>query len=298
MNEIRQSLGGELDEHPTYEMLEQVVDGAADDVTREIVESHAAVCPTCEAELRDLRAFAYEQPKSFPLRWLAVAAVLAVVIGIATFVVMQRDVTVDLTPVKRAVITTGYGRADWDYAVRDALSRAAVERPSILHDLRPPAQVLRGSDPALQTKMSPAGVVIETTTPSFTWTAKPGGKYVVSVYDGVERVTQSGVIRTTNWRIPQPLRRGRTYTWQVEVRHGNEVKVVPAPPAAPALFHVLDEQDAAMLAEARREFPGDHLLQGVLYARMGLQQQAVEELWQHAAQHPEARALAENIARW
>lgn len=298
MNEIRQSLGGELDDHPAYELIEQVVDGAADDVTREIVESHAAVCPACEAELRDLREFAYSPPKSFPLLWLAVAAALLVLIGIASFVVLQRNSAQDLTPLKRAVITTGYGRADWDEAVRDALSRNAIERPQILRDLRPPAQVLRGTGTAPRAAMSPAGTVIETATPEFAWTPEPGAQYVVSVYEGVERITKSSVIRIANWQITQPLRRGRTYTWQVEVRHGNAVEVIPAPPAPPALFYVLGEQDAAALAEARRRFPGDRLLRGVLYARLGLQQQAVEELRQYAAQHPQSRALAENVARW
>jgi hypothetical protein len=298
MNEIRQSLGGELDDHPTYEMIEQVVDGAADDVTREIVESHAEVCPTCAAELRDLGEFAHApQPKSFPLRWLVAAALLVVAIGIAIVIATQRDSDIDAKPVRRAVIMSGYGRADWDHAVRDALSGARIERPAILRDLRPPAQVLRGTDPASHTAMSPAGIVIETTAPVFTWTAKPG-RYVVSIYDGVERVAQSGVLRTPEWRMTSPLRRGRTYTWQVEVRGRNGVEIIPAPPASPALFHVLDEQDATTLAEARRQFPGDHLLQGVLYARMGLQQQAVGELRQYAALHPEARALAESVARW
>lgn len=298
MNEIRQALGGELDEHPTYEMIEQIVDGTADDVTREIVESHAEVCPTCDAELRDLREFAHAPPpKAFPLRWLAVAALLIVAIGIAIVIATQRGPVIDNTPIKRAPVTSGYGWADWDHAVRDATSRLTIERPGILHELRPPGQVLRGTDQTSRTAMSPAGMVIETTTPIFTWTAKPG-QYVVSVYDGVERVMQSGVIRTPEWRITNPLRRGRTYTWQVEVRRRGGVEIIPAPPAAPALFHVLDEQDAATLAEARRQFPGDHLLQGVLYARMGLQQQAVEELRQYAVLHPEARALAESVARW
>jgi len=297
-NEIRQSLGGELADHPTYEMLEQVVDGAADDVTREIVESHAAVCPACDAELRDLREFAHApRAKTLPLRWLAAAAALLVVIAIAVLIATQRNSVIDGTQVKRAVITSGYGRADWDHATRDALSRATIEPPAIVRELRPPGQVLRGTDLTLQATMSPAGVVIETTTPVFTWTAK-AGKYVVSVYDGVERVARSGVILTREWRMTSPLRRGRTYTWQVEIRGRDGVGIIPAPPAAPALFHVLEEQAAATLAEARRRFPGDYLLHGVLYARLGLQQQAIEELRQYAALHPESRALAESVARW
>ena len=49
------ALAGELDEHPSYVMLEQVVDRTADDVTREIVESHLEVCPQCQAEMPGMR---------------------------------------------------------------------------------------------------------------------------------------------------------------------------------------------------------------------------------------------------
>src|SRR6185436_9118703 len=52
------ALSGELDEHPSYAMLEQVVDRTADGVIDEIVESHVEVCPQCQAELRDLRELA------------------------------------------------------------------------------------------------------------------------------------------------------------------------------------------------------------------------------------------------
>src|SRR5947207_8921003 len=74
------ALAGELDEHPPYAMLEQVVDRTADSVTREIVESHVEVCLQCRVELRDLHDFAGHPAGRLPSRWLAAAAAVLVAI--------------------------------------------------------------------------------------------------------------------------------------------------------------------------------------------------------------------------
>jgi hypothetical protein len=95
------------------------------------------------------------------------------------------------------------------------------------------------------------------------------------------------------------LSRGKTYAWQVEVHRGASVELLPAPPEPQALFRVLDERSSAELAEARRRFPDDHLLLGVLEARFGLQQEARDDLHTHAVQHPDdhkAATLAESVA--
>lgn len=44
--------------HLTYEQLAAFVDGTADAIDREIVESHVADCEECGRELRDLQGFA------------------------------------------------------------------------------------------------------------------------------------------------------------------------------------------------------------------------------------------------
>src|SRR5262245_35263691 len=127
---IRQALGGELDDHPTYEVIEQFVDGTADDVTREIVESHREVCPQCDAEIRDLQSFPGRASASTRLRWLiAAAAVIAVILAGAYLMRHRRPASVVQKPPVRepakqvpvAVTTSGYGRADWDEAVHDAI---------------------------------------------------------------------------------------------------------------------------------------------------------------------------------
>ena len=298
---IADALGVERSAHPPYELLEQFVDGTADDVTREIIESHREVCLDCDAELRDLLSFSGRAPASPWLRWVGAAvAAIAVVVAGAYFLrrpVVKKPVMRDLPA--RATVVSGYGREDWNAAVATALARGSIDRPPILDELRPPPDTLRtpngGSETAVA--MNPAGKVIEETTPLLTWRAARG-RFVVSIYDGFERVARSGVLQSPEWRVSPPLSRGRTYTWQVEVRRGGFAELLPSPPAPAALFHVLDETNAAGLAEARRRFPNDHLLLGVLYARAGMQEAAIEELQQHAARSSKSHDVLKSIKRW
>jgi hypothetical protein len=297
---IRDALGVAEGEHPTYEMMAAVVDRTADDVTREIVASHCEVCARCEEEMRDLRAFAGEAaPSVWPRMTAAAAVVIAVAAAGAWYVTRPRS---ESTPVVRPRATvvggvaSGYGRADWDAAVRDALARGAIDPQQHW----PAADPLRGSGGEPPADMSPVAAIVDSATPLLTWGAKPG-RYVVSVYDSLERVAQSPALQSAEWRVSPRLTRGKTYAWQVEARRGSSVELLPAPPSPPALFHVLDERSSADLAEARRRFPDDHLLLGVLEARSGLQQEALADLRAYAARHPDDRkaaALAESVAHW
>lgn len=303
------ALAGELDEHPAYEVLEQFVDGTIDDVTREIVASHREVCPTCDAEVRDLMAFA-GRSSSTSFRWLSVAAAVIALSLASAYLLrsppLQQTQQQTQKPVVRKSATRpvpviGYGREDWNVAVRDALANGKIAPPAILATLRPRPDVLRTpSSPSADAIMSPAGVVIDTPTPLLEWRAE-SGQFVVSVYDGFERVARSGVLRLREWRVEPALPRGRTYTWQVEIRRGDSVELLPSPPAPMSLFHVLDQNSSALLADARRRFPDDALLLGVLHARFGMQETAIEELRKYAARHSDVRnaaALADNVSSW
>jgi hypothetical protein len=107
------------------------------------------------------------------------------------------------------------------------------------------------------------------------------------------------VLSTITWTPDRPLQRGLTYAWQVRVV-GQDV-IIPSPPAPPALFRIVDEETASEAAEARRRFPGDHLLLGLLCARAGLRRCAADELAHHAADHlsdPSAQRLADSVREW
>jgi hypothetical protein len=64
-----------------------------------------------------------------------------------------------------------------------------------------------------------------------------------------------------------------------------------------AVFRLLDRRAHDDLVEARRRFPEDHLLLGVLYARYGIRDRAREELTRYANEvgTDRARALSESM---
>jgi len=300
---LARALAGELDEHPSYAMLEQVVDRTADDVTDEIVRSHLEVCPQCAEELRDLMELAgHAHTRAATAGWLAIAAAIIIAVLAGGWWMTRAGRAAAPHSIGKAVTTTLAPTPDeFSLLVESALRTGRIEKPGILRELRLPADVLR--DPGATSSssaMTPSGVVIESVTPMLLWKAA-GERYVVSIFDGRRRVAHSGVLSANQWTVSPPLARGRTYGWQVEVRRSGSVDIMPAPPAAPALFHVLDEGSASLLAGARRRHRDDHLILGVLYARMGMQDAAVDELRTYAAQHPQARnvaALADSVARW
>ncbi|HJW93114.1 MAG TPA: hypothetical protein VJ901_05815 [Thermoanaerobaculia bacterium] len=309
MSTIRQALGVAHGEHPAFEQLEQVVDGTADDVTREIVESHCQVCAQCAGELRDLREFAEGTSRSMWPRMLAAAAAVAAVVLIPAWIVLREPPKPVPLPHPAPKVAEGYGRADWDAAVRDALQRGTVELPQqhwpkpdpqrgpVVVVIPSVAEGPGGTGGTTARAMTPVNVVIETTTPILSWPAIPA-RYVVSVYDGPTRVAQSELLKKPEWQVTPPLARGRTYAWQVKVHRGASVEQLPAPPAPPAMFQVLDTDSATSLADARSRFPNDRLLRGVLEARFGLQKEAADDLRAYAVQHPEnkkAAALAESV---
>ncbi|HUR79732.1 MAG TPA: hypothetical protein VM733_03135, partial [Thermoanaerobaculia bacterium] len=211
------ALSGELDVHPSYAMLEQVVDRTADGVTREIVESHVEVCPQCHAELRDLSELAGSPPARAASRWLVAAAaiLIATMAGGYWFARSRRVVT---PPPPPAAVAVTPAPDEWTQFAEAMLAAGRMDPPPILRELQPAPDVLR--DPAAtstQPAMTPAGVVIESVTPTLHWTAA-GGRSVVSVFDGRRRVARSEVLDTHEWRVSPPLARGRTYAWQIEVR--------------------------------------------------------------------------------
>jgi len=96
------------------------------------------------------------------------------------------------------------------------------------------------------------------------------------------------------WTCDVELPRGRAYTWQVEVRRGDATSMLPMPPAPPARFEVLSARTKEALDAVRRDWPDDHLLLGVLCARAGLREAALEEL----GAVPEGGALRRSVANW
>lgn len=80
--------------------------------------------------------------------------------------------------------------------------------------------------------LGPLGKTISDTRPEFSWQPLPGAiRYSVAIVDArLHPVQRSPALRTTVWRPRRPLRRGRTYLWQVTATLRGGSKVVASQP--------------------------------------------------------------------
>jgi anti-sigma factor RsiW len=184
-------------------------------------------------------------------------------------------------------------------ALEQALISGRIEPSVSLNDLAGASGVLLGAPgQAAQGKLlEPLGTVVEDQRPVFRWEAIPGSSYRVSIYDDAfNLIAASGRLATTEWEPPKPLRRDTRYSWQLTVtRNGNEF-TVPAPPAPEARFRVLGESDEGEIARARSQSGGSHLVLGILYARAGLLDAALQEIQALRAQNPDSVEVAGLLA--
>lgn len=285
--------------HPDFSELTAYVDGFAGPAEREIVESHAEDCAMCRVDLQDLATLRRKRPGS---AW-RMAFTAAAAAGIAAVMFVQRgdDVPAPPAPPPPVVITTSttattattasapapeprprYENAEWERLVNAAITTATLPFP---RDAGTQPDVLRGAASDAASKVSPAGVVLDETRPTFSWSAHAGATYIVSVFDGERQVVQSEPLSKTHWTPSRPLPRGRTYVWQVQVTRDGAREIVPAPPAPPATFRIVSHRVHDDLAAARRLHPEDHLLYAVLAARAGLREEAIDAL--HRASNDE-----------
>lgn len=314
-------LAADADEHPPVETtLTAYVDGTLSGDDAAAAEAHLEVCARCREDVDDLRAIASTSRRRPRRSWLpgavAAAALLAIV---ATLLLLRREPgrpaspPVTATTVERPATHTAatqtappspvpalprYERPEWRAAVDEALRTGALPMPAVLAGLRVAPDVLRTpGERAAEGRLAPVSTVVETTRPRFTWTPAGGATYLVSVFDDDTLVAESGVLSEPAWQPERDLPRGRTVQWEVEVRGGDGgVRSLPAPPAPPALFRVLDAAAHAELQRARAAHGGDPLLLGVLYARSGLRDDAAREL--RRVRTEQGQQLLRSVEQW
>jgi Putative zinc-finger len=306
------ALFGELvedEEHPPVEsVLTRYVDGTLDADELAPIEDHLFRCPRCREDVDDLRAMAAValQPRRRRRRvWPAFAAAAAVAV-VASVIFSSRAEPERDTPraiavpprvIANAPAPQRYARDGLNEAVSAALRNGAMPMPAALADLQLDDDPERAPGTASASRIEPSGEIVESARPRFRWPSSPRTKWIVSLFD--ERgsvVAESGVLNQPSWQPDRELPRGRVY--QVQVRAIGEAgeTIIPAPPAPPAFFRVLDEAAHAELAAARAAHSADPLLLGVLYARHGLQADAIREL--ERVPGPEAQRLLASIRAW
>jgi len=253
------------------------------------------------------------------IRWIAAAAIIAALAVAIPFLwrranspkaphvvtkpVPPPDAPRVITPPSqtRQVQGTPARPERWESVVREATASGALQMPGVLLALRTPADMFRASaeDPAAAPDMRPFGEVVESDRPRFRWPAPAGATSTVIVGEQGAIVTQSPALQAGLWTPAAALPRGKTYTWQVELRRGEETEMLPAPPVPMARFHVLSAAAKAELDAVRAAAPRDHLLLGIVYARSGLRGDAVRELTEAARDGvSEARPLLESVRNW
>ena len=273
------------------------------------VARHLEECPSCRHEARlspeaqlvgSVFDFDDIEPRRARWRWTAAAAAAAAIAALIIVVVTLRSPAPSSAPPRRTATPPPAAMpapadAGWDAVVRDALAHG-LARPSIVADIRPTADALRGKTKSDQATLHPAGEVVDTAQPRLTWTAFDGARYIVTISDGNRAIAASPPLTSASWTPPAPLPRAVVLIWQVEVRRHGLTKIIPAPPQPPAMFRIIDETTASDLTAAERRHPHDHLLLGVLCARAGLQDRAEREL--QAASSADAARLLSDVQRW
>jgi anti-sigma factor RsiW len=279
-------------EHPDIDELFAYVNGEVTDARAAAIAEHLRHCTRCAEDVADAsREREQLQPK--PQRaWLAAAAVIvAAILGGAWWLARYASRPPQRPP---SIAQRSSPVAD------EARRNGAIAMPPVLLDLRGTREALRGSSTAstaapTDLDMRPAGIVVATDRPEFSWHAPAGRRFVVTVMCSEAIAAVSGPVSDGRWTPQQPLPRGAKCVWQLD--RLPEHTIVPQPPDPQPAFRILDAASLASIAGA----DGDDFTSGVLYARAGAQQEALEHFqrWLHA--HPNdaaARSVMESVRRW
>jgi hypothetical protein len=328
---FREGLRASEAESPSYEDVAGYVDGTLDAAARALFEERLAGDPQLQAEVRDLRevqdALAAERRRRF---WRVAGVGLAAAAALVLAIQALRPRTEPTPSSAKGPHASPSVRAAWSLRdggrtvtlaggsvaglegldptlsapVAEALATGRVAVPPEVAALRGTRGTLLGpeADRAAFGVRSPVGTRVRGDRPTFRWQAHPDARrYVVAVFDeSLARVARSPAVRGTEWTADVPLRRGRTYLWQVTATTPSGAALAPAPPEPEARFRVLDEREAAELDRALAEAGDSLLARGVALARAGVTGEAEEALAALAAANPDvavARALLDDLRR-
>jgi len=252
--------------HLAHEDLEAYTSGRLAPARLSYCQAHLDSCEACRAELEDLRTFkselsGFQRPEPADRRELArgkrrrgvtlsqaasVATVLAAAVATALWWGHTKPRANKATPAVSVAQSLTAPPAS-NMPTRDArlanspAARADVATPAIIqHDELTDVNRSRGhASPSVGSGantgfalLGPLGEAIAETRPQFSWQPLPGAvRYSVAIVDArLHPVQRSPALRTTVWRPRRPLRRGRTYLWQVTATLRGGSKVVASGP--------------------------------------------------------------------
>ncbi len=322
-------------EMPTFQELADEIDGTLTPGQRDAIETKLAASPAAREAWADLAEFRRElaalpekfhdpgqraasRPEPVPdarvitppgWRWRraatrisGLAALLAALaVGWWVFAQPGRDSAVLLSDARGQRADLTRLPADLRQAVETALQTGRLP-PLPVSALAPGREDLAGdaARPAMTT-LSPVGVVVRSTRPTLRWTPRPDAtSYRINLLrqDGGPVLSSPELPPTqTQWTPPEALARGETYAWQVAAsRDGKTIDRAPKPPAAEALFQVLDAGRESDLSRVEQQASGYPLILGMAYWRAGIADHAVDQFHQLARGHAQS-AIARQLER-
>jgi tetratricopeptide (TPR) repeat protein len=174
----------------------------------------------------------------------------------------------------------GFISSDHQTVVIDALRTGLVKASAELSSLIGEQKRLMGSRGGQKSfiPLSPVGAAVATTQPTFRWKRVNGATaYTVTIYgNNLREIVSSETLTGTQW-TPPPLARDRSYSWQIRAIRDNREMISPSPDAREARFRVLSQSEVDNLARIKEAYSKSHLALGVIYARMGLFDEAETE---------------------
>jgi anti-sigma factor RsiW len=247
--------------HLTPEDLEAYANGRLASARLDHCRIHLESCDACRAELEDLRIFKSElsgfqrtepsrreparrkRRRGLTLSQAVSVATIVVIAGAAIFWWERGSPSRSKTSAaavsvgRSSVAAAGSGASVAPPAPAAAPKQAAppLQLPADSTGLHGPAPPQSGASRANTefALLGPFGEAISETRPEFRWQPLPGAiRYSVVIVDvGLHPVQRSPSLRKTVWRPRRPLRRGRTYLWQVTATLRGGSKVVASEPS-------------------------------------------------------------------
>jgi len=169
----------------------------------------------------------------------------------------------------------------YETVIKQALANQTIIRPAVLAELVGKTSNLmskkgEGESFAL---INPVGTVIENDHPTFRWQGlSEATSYTVFILDlNFSVVAKSESLSTTTWTMPQGLKRGAIYVWQVTAKKDGKEITAPAAPMPEARFKILEQAKANEMQRLAKERLDSHLILGTIYAHNGLLDEAERE---------------------